>query len=67
MLSSGAWESWSVDDRGHLRGHLCPNLQVKVVTEAFSCPMSPNCDLGLEGRRRPLPASDNSVNDSNSL
>ena len=29
--------------------------------------MSPNCDLDLEGRRRPLLASDNSVNDSNSL
>ena len=56
-----------MDDRGHLRGHLCPNLQVKVVTEAFSCPVSPDCDLGLEGRRRPLPASDNRVNDSNSL
>ena len=36
-LSSGAWESWSVVDRSHLRGHLCPNLRVKVVTEALRC------------------------------
>ena len=36
-LSSGAWESWSVVDRSHLRGHLCPNLWVKVVTEALRC------------------------------
>ena len=37
MLSSGAWESRFVDDKSHLRRHLCPNLQVKVVTEALRC------------------------------